>query len=135
VTTPVYNVFEMYAAHQGGTAVRAEFAAPEARYDRDGKTASFWGLKGSASVKGKTLTLTAVNPDVSAARETEIVVRGAKAASARAWVVAESDMHAHNTLGEAEVVKTRAAEVGVGGDSLRFTFPAGSVVKIEVALG
>ena len=133
-TTPNFNVFEMYAAHQGGTAVRAEFAAPEARYDRDGKTASFWGLKGSASVKGKTLTLTAVNPDVSAARETEIVVRGAKAASAKAWVVAESDMHAHNTLGEAEVVKTRTAEVGVGGDSLRFTFPAGSVVKIEVQL-
>jgi len=134
VTTPVFNVFEMYAAHQGGTAVRAEFAAPEARYDRDGKAASFWGLKGSASLKGKTLTLTAVNPDVSAARETEIVVRGAKAASAKAWVVAESDMHAHNTLGEAEVVKTRTAEVGVGGDSLRFTFPAGSVVKIEVLL-
>ena len=134
VTTPVFNVFEMYAAHQGGTAVRAEFAAPEVRYDRDGKPASFWGLKGSASLKGKTLTLTAVNPDVSAARETEIVVRGAKAASAKAWVVAESDIHAHNTLGEAERVKTRTAEVGVGVDSLQFTFPAGSVVKIEVAL-
>ena len=134
VTTPVFNVFEMYAAHQGGTAVRAEFAAPEVRYDRDGKTARFWGLKGSASLKGKTLTLTAVNPDVSAARETEIVVRGAKAASAKAWVVAESDIHAHNTLGEAERVKTRTAEVGVRADSLQFTFPAGSVVKIEVQL-
>ena len=134
VTTPVYNVFEMYAAHQGGTAVRAEFAAPEVHYDRDGKPAAFWGLKGSASVKGKTLTLTAVNPDVKDARETEIVLRGAKAASAKAWVVAESDMHAHNTLGEAEVVKTRAAEVAVRGESLHFTFPPASVVKIEVQL-
>ena len=24
-TTPVFNVFEMYAAHQGGTSVRTEF--------------------------------------------------------------------------------------------------------------
>lgn len=134
VTTPVYNVFEMYAAHQGGSAVRAEFAAPEVHYDRDGKPAAFWGLKGSASVKGKTLTLTAVNPDVSAGRETEIVLRGARAASAKAWLIAENDMHAHNTLGEPEVVKTRAAEVALRGGSLNFTFPPASVTKIEVEL-
>ena len=133
-TTPVYNVFEMYAAHQGGTAVRTEFSAPEARYDRDGKPASFWGLKGSASLKGKTLTLTAVNPDVSRARETEIVLRGAKAASAKAWVLGGGDIHAHNVLGEPEAVKTRAAEVSVRAGSLGFEFPPASVVKIEVEL-
>ncbi|MGP8174364.1 MAG: alpha-N-arabinofuranosidase [Terracidiphilus sp.] len=134
-TTPVFNVFEMYAAHQGGTAVRAEFSAPEVRYDREGKPASFWGLKGSASLKGRTLTLTAVNPDVSQPRETEIVLRGAKAASAKAWVVAESDIHAHNTLDQPDQVKTRAAEVGLHSSSLSFTFPPASVVKIEVQLG
>jgi alpha-N-arabinofuranosidase len=133
-TTPVFNVFEMYAAHQGGTAVRAEFSAPEVRYDRDGKPATFWGLKGSASLKGKTLTLTAVNPDVSQPRETEIVLRGAKAASAKAWVVAESEIHAHNTLAQPDQVKTRTAEVTLHSDSLSFTFPPASVVKIEVAL-
>jgi alpha-N-arabinofuranosidase len=134
-TTPVFNVFELYAAHQGGTAVRAEFSAPEVRYDRDGKPASFWGLKGSASLKGKTLTLTAVNPDVSRPRETEIVLRGAKAASAKAWVVAGSDIHAHNTLDQPDQVKTRAAEVAVRSGSLSFTFPPASVVKIEAQLG
>jgi alpha-N-arabinofuranosidase len=133
-TTPVFNVFEMYAAHQGGMAVRTEFSAPEVRYDRDGKPASFWGLKGSASLKGKTLTLTAVNPDVSQPRETEIVLRGAKAASAKAWVVAGSDIHAHNTLDQPDQVKTRAAEVGLHSSSLSFTFPPASVVKIEVQL-
>jgi alpha-N-arabinofuranosidase len=133
-TTPVFNVFEMYAAHQGGTAVRAEFSAPEVRYDRDGKPASFWGLKGSASLKGKTLTLTAVNPDVSQPREAEIVLRGAKAASAKAWVVTGSDIHAHNTLDQPDQVKTRAAEVGLHSSSLSFTFPPASVVKIEAQL-
>jgi len=132
--TPNFNVFEMYAAHQGGTAVRAEFSAPAAHYDRDGKPASFWGLKGSASLKGKTLTLTAVNPDISQPREAEIVLRGAKATSAKAWVVAESDIHAHNTLDQPDQVKTRTADVSLRASSLSFTFPPASVVKIEVQL-
>ena len=133
-TTPVYNVFEMYASHQGGTAVRTEFSSPEVRYDRDGKPATFAGLKGSASMKGKTLTLTAINPDVSQGREAEIVLRGAKAASAKAWVVGGGDIHAHNTLDDPDQVKTQTAEVAVRTGSLGFTFPPASVVKIEVEL-
>jgi alpha-N-arabinofuranosidase len=133
-TTPNFNVFEMYASHQGGTSIRTEFSSPEVRYDRDGKTANFWGLKGSSSLKGKTLVLTAVNPDVNQPRETEIVLRGAKVASAKAWVLAEKDIHAHNTLEQPDRVKTRTAEVGVHGSSLSFTFPPASVVKIEVQL-
>jgi alpha-N-arabinofuranosidase len=134
MTTPNFNVFEMYAAHQGATAVRAEFSAPEVRYDRDGKPASFWGLKGSASVNGKTLTLTAANPDVSRPREAEIVLRGARAASAKAWVVTDSDIHAHNTFDHPDRVQTRTADVAVSGDTLHFTYPPASVVKIEVQL-
>ena len=133
-TTPVYNVFEMYAAHQGATAVRAEFSSPAARWDRDGKQAAFWGLKGSASKKGNTLTLTAVNPDVSQPREAVIMLRGAKAASAKAWVIAENDIHAHNTLNQPDVVKTRSAEVKLQPGGLSFSFPPASVSKIEVEL-
>jgi alpha-N-arabinofuranosidase len=66
VVTPVGHVFAMYAAHQGGQALRTIFSAPTIDYDRDGKPASFWGLKGSASVRDKELTLTVVNPHVSA---------------------------------------------------------------------
>ena len=90
-------------------------------------------MKGSASLKGKTLTLTAVNTDVSQPREAEIVLRGASAASAKAWFVAESDIHAHNTLDQPEQVKTRTARWRAPRD-LRFTFPPASVVKIEVEL-
>jgi alpha-N-arabinofuranosidase len=133
-TTPNFNVFEMYAAHQSGTALRAEFSSPEVRYDRDGKPANFWGLKGSASLKDKTLTLTAVNPDVTQPREAEIVVRGASAASAKAWVVTDSDIHAHNTFEQPDRVKTRKAEVTLRPEALGFTFPAASVAKIEVIL-
>jgi alpha-N-arabinofuranosidase len=67
-------------------------------------------------------------------RETEIVLRGASPVSAKAWVVAESDMHAHNTFDQPDQVKTRTAEVAVRPGSLSFTFPPASVVKIEVQL-
>jgi alpha-L-arabinofuranosidase len=133
-TTPVFNVFEMYAAHQGAMAVRTEFSSPAAKWDRDGKQATFWGLKGSVSRKGNTLILTAVNPDVSQPRETVIMLRGAKATSAKAWVVAEKDIHAHNTLDQPDVVKTRTAEVKIQPGGLSFTFPPASVTKIEVEL-
>ena len=66
--TPVGHVFGMYAAHQGGEGVRTIFSAPQISYDRDGKQASFWGLKGAASVRGKNVVLTVVNPDVSVRR-------------------------------------------------------------------
>jgi alpha-L-arabinofuranosidase len=133
-TTPVFNVFEMYAAHQGGKALRTEFSAPEVSYDRDGKPATFWGLNGSASLKSNMLTLTAVNPDVGRPREAEIVIRGASAASAKAWVVAESDIHAHNTLDQPDQVKTHGAEVSVRSGSIGFTFPPAAVAKIEIQL-
>ncbi|MGB9360141.1 MAG: alpha-L-arabinofuranosidase C-terminal domain-containing protein, partial [Candidatus Sulfotelmatobacter sp.] len=75
--TPVGHVFGMYSAHQGGRAVRAVVSAPDVHYARDGKPSSFIGLACSASVRGKDLTLTVVNPHVSEARETEVIVRGA----------------------------------------------------------
>src|SRR5260370_868289 len=82
VVTPVGRVFELYAAHQGGQSLRTNFSSPEVKYDRDGTPATFWGLQGSASLHGKTLVVTAVNPHVSQAHETEITVRGAKPTSA-----------------------------------------------------
>src|SRR6266851_1242045 len=91
--TPVGHVFQMYASHQGGQSLRANFTAPEISYDRDGKPASFWGLKGSASLHGKTLVLTADNPEVSHQLEARIMIRGAQAKSGLATVLTASDIH------------------------------------------
>jgi hypothetical protein len=45
-----------------GSALRTIFSPPTLHYDRDGKPDAFWGLRGSASVRNKHLTITAVNP-------------------------------------------------------------------------
>jgi len=134
VVTPVGRVFELYAAHQGGQSVRTVFSAPEVKYDRDGSPATFWGLQGSASLHSKTLVVTAVNPHVSHAHETEITVRGAKPASATMTVLTAPDIHAHNTFAHPDAVVPRPGEVKTTASSVVIPIPAASVVCVQLEL-
>jgi alpha-L-arabinofuranosidase len=132
--TPVGHVLAMYAAHQGGQGLRTIFSSPSINYDRDGKPSSFWGLKGSASLQGKNLILTVVNPHVSEARETEIGVRGAAIRAGTITTLTNSDLHAHNTFDHRNVVAPQEKDLGVSGRSVTITFPPASVTKLTVTL-
>jgi alpha-N-arabinofuranosidase len=134
VVTPVGHVFALYASHQGGQALRTIFSAPTIDYDRDGQPASFWGLKGSASLRDKDLTLTVVNPHVSQARETEIGVRGAALKSGEATWLSHSDIHAHNTFEHRDVVTPQTKGLDIKGGKLNYLFPPASVTKLALAL-
>jgi alpha-N-arabinofuranosidase len=134
VVTPVGHVFAMYAAHQGGQALRTIFSAPTISYDRDGKSASFWGLKGTASLQGKDLTLTVVNPSVSEARDAQVLVRGAKLKAATATVLTHPDIHAHNTFADRNVVAPRTQTAEIKGEALNFRFAPASVTKLALQL-
>ena len=132
--TPVGHVFAMYAAHQGGTSLRTEFSVPSIHFDRDGKTASFWGLQGSASLHEKQLVLTAVNPDVKNPVEAQIVIRGARVKSGSASVMTSSDIHARNTFDQRAAISPSTAPLDIKGDAPVFRFPAASVVKLTLTL-
>jgi alpha-N-arabinofuranosidase len=132
--TPVGHVLGMYAAHQGGQALRTIFSSPRLDYDRDGRPATFWGLKGSASVQNKNLVLTVVNPHVSQAREAEIGVRGASMKSGEAVVLTSADIHARNTFEQTSVVSPQLKPLTVRGPSLNWTFPPASVTKMVLTL-
>jgi alpha-N-arabinofuranosidase len=134
ITTPTFHVFEMFMPHMGGRAVRAVFSAPEVHYTRIDKPAEFWGLSGSASVNGKQLTLTVTNPNLIEPRETEIVVRGARAASAQAQVLAEPDVHAHNTFANPKAVQPRNEPVTVSAGAILYRFAPASVTRLQVSL-
>jgi alpha-L-arabinofuranosidase len=134
--TPVGHVFAMYTAHQGGQGLRTIFSTPVITYDR-GKPATFWGLKGSASLREKELVLTVVNPHVSDARETEISLREARIKSVHVTTLTHADIHAHNSFEQRDVVKPQtSALAGLAGNSrtVRHTFPAASVTKLEISL-
>jgi alpha-N-arabinofuranosidase len=134
VVTPTFHVFEMFMPHMGGQAVRTLFSAPEVRYTRVDKPAEFWGLKGSASVNGKQLTLTVTNPHASETRETEIVVRGARSNTAQARVLTAPDVHAHNTFENPMALEPRNEQVTVTAGAISFRFPPASVSRLQIAL-
>jgi alpha-N-arabinofuranosidase len=132
--TPNFHVFEMYVPHQGAQAVRASFAAPRITSTASGLGDGFWALKGSASLKGKTLTITAVNPSTDVTREAQIVLHGANAASASGTVLSSGDIHAHNTFEQQDAVAPKQAEVKLQGSVLQFNFPPACVAKLQIEL-
>jgi alpha-N-arabinofuranosidase len=135
ILTPTFHVFEMYSAHPGAQSVRAEFLSPRVSYTRDDKPSDFQGLAGSASLNGKQVTLTVVNSDLTAPRETEIAVAGARISSGQARVLSASDVHAHNSFENPQVLAPRDEPVGVGpGGALVFRFAPASVTRLQLAL-
>src|SRR5258708_263499 len=124
----------MYAAHEGGQALRTIFSSPRVNYDRDGKPASFWGLNGSASLHDKELVLTVVNPHVSAKREAKIGIRGASLKSGTATTLTSSDIHAHNTFDHRCAVSPQTKALDLQRGSLAYSFPAASVTKLTLSL-
>lgn len=147
ITTPTFDVFEMYGAHVGGESVRTVFSAPRIQYQRVNGAGSLWGLAGSASIKDRTLTLTMVNPHVSEPRSVEIAVRGASPSSARAVVLAapdlsrrsgeaaKADIHAHNTFDQPKAVQPREQKVAApSGGMLVHELPPASVTRLTVTL-
>jgi alpha-N-arabinofuranosidase len=134
VITPVGHLFELYASHQGGQALRTIFSAPNVHYDRDGQSASFWGLRGSASVRDKNLTITAVNPSTSESRLAEISLRGATVKEASMRFLSNADIHAHNTFEQRDMVVPQTKPLSLSEGSLVVEFPPASVAALTVQL-
>jgi alpha-N-arabinofuranosidase len=151
ITTPVFNVFDMYKWHQGGQALRTQFSAPDITFPRTavrkalssvgdeatvgGPQSRLWGLNGSASLTGKTITLTVVNLHLTEARETQVVLRGnANVASVEAEVLGGEDVHGHNTFEQPDTVKTKKATATVSGKGVQSTLPPSSVTRIGIGL-
>jgi alpha-L-arabinofuranosidase len=103
-------------------------------YVRDGKPASFWGLNGSASLHGKDLVLTVVNPHVSETRETEITIRGAVIKSGTTTVLTSSNLHAHNTFDQRNQVVPQLKDFPSTGRTATLQVPPASVTKLELTL-
>lgn len=123
----------MYAAHQDGQSLRTIFSTPSVHYERDGKPASFSGLKGSASLHDKLLVLAVVNPHVSAPCETDIKTPGAAMKSGMATTLTASDIRAHNSFDQRDAVVPQTRTIQPK-PAFRYVFPPASVTKLELTL-
>ena len=147
--TPTFHVFKMYMPHMGAQSVRVNFAAPmiinkmaqvspvggNSAVGSIDPAAQLAGLAGSASMVGKTVTLTVVNPHLHDALTTEIAIGGASIASVRGTVLTQPDIHAHNDFDHPNAVQPAPAKtVNPTAGRLTHTFPAASVTALTLTL-
>ncbi len=135
VTTPTYHVYDLYQAHQGGMGLRTFIEADEIAFAAGGKDERLTGLAGSASLKGRTLTLSVVNPNATAPLETTIDLRGGRARQAAATVLTHADIHAHNTFDAPSTVRPVTTTLAPTGGEWRYTFAPASVTVLRIELG
>jgi alpha-N-arabinofuranosidase len=131
--TPNYHVFDIYKAHQGGESVRVIAAAPPVSFKQANKTATLWGLAGSASRHGRKLVLTLVNPHVKEARPTQIAVRGATIRSCQVRTLSASDVHAYYSFDHPHAVEPKDETANVG-QELVWMVPPASVTRFTMDL-
>ena len=131
VATTIFHVFDMYKSHQGGRSLRLVCDAPEISYG-GGKT--LWGLAGSASLRGKTLVVTVVNPHSIEPCAAEVSLRGGEAKSAQVTVLTAPDIHAHNDFDHPNSVVPETEPASVSGSRFAWTFKPASVTKLEIEL-
>jgi alpha-N-arabinofuranosidase len=131
MVTPIFHVFDMYAAHQNGTSVRTEMSAPRIS---KGSPHGIAGLAGSCSIREKQAVLTVVNPDAQNPQEAEINVRGSRVTSVVATVLSSSDIHARNTFDQPEALKPVQDKNVTAGSPFTYRFAPASVTKLELTL-
>jgi alpha-N-arabinofuranosidase len=131
VATTIFHVFDMYKSHRGGRSLRLICEAPGISY---GTEKRLWGLAGSASLHGKTLVVTAVNPHVSESTVAEVSLRGGEAKSAQVTVLTAPDIHAHNDFDNPNSVVPKTEPASVSGSRFTWTFSPASVTKLEIEL-
>jgi alpha-N-arabinofuranosidase len=131
VLTPTYHVFDLYKGHQGGRGVRLQIDSPTATFALNDQRQTMPAVAGSASISGRTLTLSLTNVHARVPAEVEIEVRGRDLADAQVTTLANDDLYAHNTFERPDALvptTTRAAEMR------RVTLPPASVSVFEVEL-
>ena len=144
--TPTFHVFQMYLPHRGAQALRTDFAAatipnslatlsPVGGASYVGSTApikQLAGLSGSASMKGKVVTLSVVNPHLERAMTTEIALHGHPIVSVQGSVLTSANVHDHNDFSHPNAVHPVPAQTAApSGDRLVHVFPPASVTILQ----
>ncbi|HZT43230.1 MAG TPA: alpha-L-arabinofuranosidase C-terminal domain-containing protein [Chthonomonadaceae bacterium] len=135
--TPTYHVYALYRPHQGGQAVRIAVDTPETDASEKGAARRLPLLSGSASLQGKTLTLTVVNASATESLAAEIRLSEGAATSVQAQGLRypAGDIRAHNTHDAPDTVSLEEKEAPQSsGSRLAYTFPPASATRLTVGL-
>ncbi|HEX9089841.1 MAG TPA: alpha-L-arabinofuranosidase C-terminal domain-containing protein, partial [Anaerolineales bacterium] len=150
LVTPTGYVYEMYAPHQGATALRTRIETPDIHFKKSNILQTSWQsalqkdetmegsiplVAGSASLKGKELFLTMTNSHAQEAGEVTVdILGGAKVNGAHGQILA-GEIHAHNTFSSPTLVTPQVLDVSCESSRLNLTLHPASVAAIRVQLG
>ena len=134
VRTPVYWVFAMYQGHKNGRVAEMRIRSEELRVPGIEGEATVAGLAGSASVKGKTMTVTLTNPSVDAAITVRARLKGGQVTEGRGIVLTHEVMTAANSFAHPEMVKPAQVAVRVEREGVLVEIPRHAVVAMELKL-
>lgn len=123
VRTPSYYAFGLLKAHRGKTAVRVET-----------EDSSPLGLSVSASLLGKELALTAVNPKHDVSMRVNCVLAGSTAAAASARILQHDDYNACNTFDAPDRIVPREHPVALDGSRVTLELPPLAIATALVRL-
>ncbi len=134
LTTPTGHVYEMYAPHQGGTAVRTTIETEGVTFKaRDGED-DLPLVAGSASIKDKTLFVTLTNSHATDGIDLTVELLSGAAATGGTSRVLTGEIHAHNTFDAPEALAPASFDLKLEGKTLTIPLPAASVVALEMRL-
>ncbi|MBM3727730.1 MAG: alpha-L-arabinofuranosidase [Acidobacteria bacterium] len=146
--TPTYHVFRMYKDHHNGDSLRTEFNAPHVSFPPAPRppgpqfanqapvnpVTTVARLAGSATRKGQNLTVTFCNTHATEELPVVLTVPGHAVRSVRGEVLASARVQDGNTFEAPEAVKPRTLTAKAAGSRVELAAPAGSVVKLTIAI-
>lgn len=134
LVTPSGHVYAMYRAHQGGQSLHTAFESDMLSFTSNGATEEMPGLAGSASLKGRELTLSVVNCSADSAIEAEIDIIGASAREITLTTLAGAGIHAHNRFEAPELVQPQTQTLTASGSAWAQSFAPASVNVLRILL-
>ena len=132
--TPTYHVYDMYKVHQDATSLVTGIDGDDITFNMKGSDYTLPTLSGSASLKGDILTLSVVNLHADTPIDANIEIKGATMKEATLQTLGDTDIHAHNTFDELDLVVPQSSSVAIGNKDWTFTFPPASVNVFKIRL-
>ena len=134
LVTPTGYVYEMYAPHQDGTAVRTLVETEAVTHKKGEKEGSIPVIAGSASLKGKTLFLTLTNCHADQGTEVKVDLLGSASAKSASGRVLTGEIYAHNTFDHPDFLQPQPFKMEGSGSPFKITLPPASVLAAEIIL-
>ncbi len=134
VRLPPYYVFEMYRGHMNARQAGIEIRCDELKVPMANGSATMAGLSGSASTKGKNVTVTLTNPSLDSARSAVVRLASGSITEGRGQVLTHEDMTKSNTFDHPNEVHLAPFAVNIRGGRAEISIPARGVVALELKI-